>query len=66
MGIVPKNVLQGGDAPGWPVCLLTTRSTQFEKSFEVDRWEVLNKMGAPLSRESDDMEIRCESRKCVS
>lgn len=66
MGTVPKDVLQGGDAPGWPVCLLTTRSTQFEKSFEVDRWEVLNKMGAPLSRESDDMEIRCESRKCVS
>lgn len=65
MGTVPKDLLQGGDAPGWPVCFLATCSIQFEKSFEVDGWKVLNKIDAPLSRENDDMEIGWESRKCV-
>lgn len=65
MGTVPKDLLQGGDAPGWPICLLATCSIQCEKSFEVDGRKVLNKIDAPLSRESDDMEIGWESRKCV-
>lgn len=26
MGTVPKDLLQGGDAPGWPVCFLATCS----------------------------------------
>lgn len=49
---------QAGQFAFWP-------RVQFEKSFEVDGWKVLNKIDAPLSRENDDMEIGWESRKCV-